>query len=116
MTGKYEEAAQRGVAFMGLTGPYAWVKTSADQLITHDVEPKGNALQCASCHNSGSQMNLKTLGYALKGPSTQVCAQCHNAKTPRDYVRQHAGHVDNRRYDCSWCHTFSRPERNLIKP
>jgi hypothetical protein len=116
MTGKYEEAAQRGVTFMGLTGPYAWVKTSADQLITHGVEPKANALQCASCHNGGTQMNLKAMGYALKGPSTQVCAQCHVAKTPRDYIRQHAGHVDNRRYDCSWCHTFSRPERNLIKP
>jgi uncharacterized CHY-type Zn-finger protein len=113
VTGKYEEAAARGVTFMGLSGPYSWVTTSADQLITHGVEPKANALQCATCHDSNNQMNLQTLGYTLKGPSTVVCAQCHTAKTPREYVRQHAGHVDQRRFDCSWCHTFSRPERGL---
>jgi hypothetical protein len=37
MTGKYEEAAQRGVAWMGLTGAYSWVDTRAEQLITHGV-------------------------------------------------------------------------------
>ena len=113
MTGKYDEAAARGVTFMGLSGSYSWVTTSADQLITHGVEPKANALQCATCHDTNSQMNLQALGYTLKGPSTVVCAQCHTAKNPRDYVRQHAGHVDQRRFDCSWCHTFSRPERGL---
>jgi RNase P subunit RPR2 len=113
LTGKYQEAASRGVTFMGLSGPYSWVTTSADQLITHGVEPKANALQCATCHDSNNQMNLQALGYTLKGPSSVVCAQCHVAKNPRDYVRQHAGHVDQRRYDCSWCHAFSRPERGL---
>ena len=40
LTGKYDEAAARGVAFMGLTGRYTWVTTKAEQLITHGVEPK----------------------------------------------------------------------------
>ncbi len=45
LTGKYDEAAARGVAFMGLSGSYTWVTTKAEQLITHGVEPKYNALE-----------------------------------------------------------------------
>jgi uncharacterized CHY-type Zn-finger protein len=113
VTGKFEEAAQRGVAFMGLSGSYSWVNTSADQLITHGVEPKGNALQCATCHDSNNQMNLQSLGYVLKGDPAVVCSQCHRERNTKGYVQQHSGHVDQRRYDCSWCHSFSRPERGL---
>ena len=46
MTGKYQEAADRGVTFMGLTGPSSWVRATAEQLITHGVEPSDNALAC----------------------------------------------------------------------
>jgi hypothetical protein len=114
-TGKHEEAAARGVAFMGLTGPYTWANTSADQLITHGVEPKANALTCATCHDSNSRMDLQALGYTLRDTQSVVCSQCHRAKKySGDYVSFHARHVDTRGYDCSWCHTFSRPERNLI--
>lgn len=114
MTGKYEEAAARGVAFMGLTGSYSWVTTSADQLITHGVEPKANALQCATCHDSNNQMNLQALGYTLKGTASAVCSQCHREKRySGDYISFHNRHVDSRRNDCSWCHAFSRPERGL---
>jgi RNase P subunit RPR2 len=114
MTGKYEEAATRGVTFMGLSGPYSWVTTSADQLITHGVEPKENALQCAACHDTNTQMNLQSLGYTLKAPVATVCSQCHREKRYNgDYVSFHNRHVDTRRNDCSWCHSFSRPERGL---
>jgi RNase P subunit RPR2 len=114
MTGKYEEAAARGVAFMGLTGPYSWVNTSADQLITHGVEPKANALTCAECHDSTTRMDLQALGYTLKGTTTQVCTQCHREKRySGDYAGFHDRHVNTRGNDCSWCHTFSRPERGL---
>lgn len=113
MTGKYEEAAARGVAFMGLTGPYTWAATSADQLITHGVEPKSNALRCAACHETRTQMDLRTLGYALKAPASVVCAQCHGPKEPMSFDKLHIKHVTDKHYDCSACHTFSRPERGL---
>ena len=114
MTGRYEEAAARGVSFMGLSGPYSWVNTSADQLITHGVEPKANALQCATCHDSNTQMNLQALGYTMKGTTAQVCTQCHREKRySGDYISFHSRHVDSRSNDCSWCHSFSRPERGL---
>lgn len=114
MTGKFEEAAARGVAFMGLSGSYSWVNTSADQLITHGVEPKANALQCATCHDTNTQMNLQALGYALKGTTAQVCTQCHREKRYNgDYASFHSRHVDSRGNDCSWCHSFSRPKRGL---
>lgn len=114
MTGKYEEAAARGVAFMGLTGSYSWVNTSADQLITHGVEPKANALQCATCHDTNTQMDLQALGYTMKGTTAQVCSQCHREKRySGDYIGFHDRHVNTRGNDCSWCHTFTRPERGL---
>jgi hypothetical protein len=28
----------------------------------------------------------------------------------------HTKHVVNEGFDCSWCHSFSRPERNLNLP
>lgn len=113
MTGKYEEAAARGLSFMGLTGGYSWVNTSADQLITHGAEPKANALQCTSCHGSTAQMNLKLLGYGLKDTKITVCSQCHADKKQPAFDRMHNNHVTNRGKDCSYCHTFSRPERGL---
>ncbi len=118
MTGKYEEAAARGVAFMGLSGPYSWVNTRAEQLITHGVSPKDDALRCEACHNNGAQMNLDALGYTLKGPADQVCTQCHGYKDPNklSYKDMHSKHVESKRYDCTWCHTFSRPECGLKLP
>jgi hypothetical protein len=113
MTGKFEEAAARGLSFMGLNGGYSWVNTSADQLITHGVEPKANALQCTACHGSTTQMNLKSLGYQLKDTKTTVCSQCHADKKQPTFTRLHNNHVGNRGKDCSYCHTFSRPERGL---
>jgi hypothetical protein len=99
---------------MGLTGSYGWVTTSADQLITHGVEPKANALQCATCHDSNVQMDLQALGYTLKAPTSAVCTQCHREKRyTGDYIGFHDRHVNTRGNDCSWCHAFSRPERGL---
>lgn len=116
MTGKYEEAAARGVSFMGLNGSYQWVRTKAEQLITHGVEPKGNALVCATCHESNNQMDLTALGYVLKGNTSTVCSQCHNARPVKPFYDMHNRHVTDKGYDCGWCHTFSRPERGLKLP
>lgn len=109
MTGKYEEAAANGVAFMGLTGGYSWVHTTARQLITHGVEPKANAVQCAACHETRTQVDLRTLGYGLKGPESTVCTQCHRQQKNPGFYQVHNIHVDEERINCSKCHNFSRP-------
>jgi hypothetical protein len=45
--------------------------------------------------------------YALKGPQSVVCSQCHgNRAIPADLTTFHNTHA---KYDCSWCHTFSAP-------
>ena len=75
-------------------------------------------MTCSQCHPNATatQMKLVTgLGYGLKAATTVVCSQCHIAKTPRDYVRMHS-HVTGKGFDCSWCHSFSRPERGLTMP
>lgn len=114
MTGKFEEAAQRGLTFMGLGGkPYAWVNVRAEQLITHGVEPSQNALSCTACHQARTQMDLRTLGYTLKGPQSQVCTQCHGSEDMPSFNSLHNKHVSDEGYDCSLCHTFTRPERGL---
>jgi len=71
-------------------------------------------LQCNSCHGStATQMNLKSLGYTLKASPTVVCAQCHGPKEAIDWYKVHEKHVKDKQYDCSFCHGFTRPERNL---
>jgi len=53
------------------------------------------------------------LGYQLKGPESQVCAQCHGQKEDMSFVKLHDKHVKDKRKDCSTCHNFSRPGRGL---
>jgi hypothetical protein len=121
-TGVYDTAVKAGLTNMGLpsTTPYTTVQTDEFLMLNHQVPPSaGNVLACAACHTtSATQMKLLGtggLGYDLKGPTTVVCAQCHTAKTPRGYERMH-NHVNLKGFDCSWCHTFSRPERGLTMP
>ncbi|MBI1922357.1 MAG: chitobiase/beta-hexosaminidase C-terminal domain-containing protein [Geobacter sp.] len=117
-TGNYDQAVKDGLVYMGMgsTTPYSTVTTDEYQLLNHQVMPGTQALTCAECHpeTSTTVMKLKTeLGYALKGPTTEVCAQCHTAKTPGSFDRIHSRHVATEGFDCSFCHNFSRPERGL---
>jgi predicted CXXCH cytochrome family protein len=114
LTGRYEEAAQRGLDSMGTGGTYNWALVKTDQLITHGVEPKAASLQCAACHETRTQMNLSTLGYTLKDTQTNVCTQCHENKQNPGFYALHTKHVTGKRIDCSMCHSFSRPERGLL--
>ena len=78
---------------------------------------QANALQCANCHEGGTQMDLTALGYGLKGPESAVCTQCHEQEDDDlNFSKLHKKHVDDKRYDCVNCHTFSRPERGLKPP
>jgi uncharacterized CHY-type Zn-finger protein len=88
------------------------------QGINHGVEASDDALACGACHSSMSggpvRMDLQgELGYELKGPTSQVCRQCHGQKENMSFAKLHDKHVRDKRKDCSTCHNFSRPERGL---
>ena len=118
-TGNYDSAVKAGLRNMGYasTQPYENVETDTYQLITHEVMPKASALTCTQCHTAtATQMNLKDMGYTIKGTQDATCAQCHESKSMPFYTNLHNKHVTSKAYDCSWCHTFSRPEKGLSVP
>ncbi len=118
-TGNYDAAVKAGLVNMGHpdTTPYSNVETDTYQLITHEVMPKGSALSCSQCHTAtATQMNLKGMGYAMKGAQETTCTQCHERESMPSYGKLHDKHVKDKGYDCSWCHSFSRPERGLKMP
>jgi hypothetical protein len=118
-TGDADAATQQGLVNMGLdaTEPYSWVETDTFQMLNHEVGPSDRALECADCHGGTARMDLQgDLGYALKGPVATVCSQCHGRESSEGFLETHDEHVREKKYDCSWCHNFSRPERNLRMP
>lgn len=118
-TGDVVASVESGLVNMGYQGsePYSWEETDTYQLITHEVSPVDDVLQCSDCHSSNARIDLvNDLGYALKSPRNELCVQCHELEDGEDepeYLWIHSEHVREERYDCSWCHTFSRPERGL---
>ncbi len=119
-TGDFSRAVQKGMELSGMQGSWTLVQIHTFQTINHGVEPTYNALKCGQCHDSYSggpvRMDLQSLGYILKGNASVVCTQCHNPKENKPFDTIHNKHVSDKKYDCSWCHTFSRPERNLTMP
>ncbi|MEW6116671.1 MAG: choice-of-anchor D domain-containing protein [Nitrospirota bacterium] len=110
-TGNPDAAVKSALTLMGYsdTVPYTWVEDDTYQLITHEVMPKANALTCNECHTStATQMNLKQMGYVLKGAESSVCTQCHGQKSNPGYLKVHKIHVTDKKYDCSKCHNFTR--------
>ncbi len=118
-TGDVDGAIRSGLGNMNYSPdePYEWVQTDTLQLITHEVTPASAALSCNDCHDNTNRMDLAgNLGYQLKDSRSIVCRQCHGPKDGEDkpeYLWVHDEHVREEGYDCSWCHTFIRPERNL---
>ncbi len=115
-TGDPVAATRQGLVNMGLGAdePYEWTLTDTYQLLAHEVSPSTQSLQCADCHGSTARMDLKgELGYALKAPASTLCVSCHSRKENLSFSRVHDKHVRDKGYDCSRCHTFSRPERGL---
>jgi len=116
--GDPDAATISGLENMGYssTAEYQWVETDTYQLITHEVMQASKALSCNKCHDSTSRMDLQgKLGYQLKGPKATICVQCHEEEEEEHsgYVWIHDKHVKDKKYDCSWCHQFTRPERRL---
>ena len=93
---------------------YSWIITDTFQLLNHQISPASEALSCSDCHGETARMNLKAeLGYQLKASESKVCTQCHGKEERKGFKDLHEEHVEEEEYDCSHCHTFSRPERNL---
>ena len=109
-------ATKAGLKNMGYpeNDAFSWVKTDTFQLLNHQVSPPSQALACAACHGSTTRMNLKgDLGYGLKSSETVVCSQCHEREGNPGFKSVHEKHVKDKKYDCSRCHSFTRPERGL---
>ena len=96
------------------TEPYIWVDTDTYQMLNHGITPASSALQCSSCHGNTNRIDLQNeLGYGLKGTKSEVCTQCHGKEEQKPFETIHDKHVKDKGYDCSSCHNFSRPERDL---
>jgi len=122
-TGDFDLAVQEGMDQAGLNGDYTIVPVHTYQTINHGVEQEDDALKCGQCHNErdypGGPLRMDLpgeLGYALKGSESAICSQCHSPEDSEGFKELHKEHVDEEGYDCSWCHTFSRPGRGLSKP
>lgn len=126
-TADFAAAVQSGMDQVGLSGGYTIVPVHTFQTLNHGVEGSDNALECQACHSStggdddrapaAQRMDLVgELGYELKGPQSDVCTQCHEHEDSKGFVKMHDKHVQDEGYDCSWCHTFSRPGRGLERP
>lgn len=119
-SGNVAAAIEKGLQAMGLSGAeaYTWVTTDTFQLLNHGVAPAAQATACNACHGTTVRMDLPgELGYALKDDPSRVCVQCHGYESQSlSFEELHSKHVTSKRYDCSWCHTFSRPERGLRQP
>jgi len=118
-SGNVAIAIGKGLQNMGYadTEPYEWIETDTYQMLNHGVAPASEALSCGSCHDNLGRMDLQgELGYGLKGSTATVCTQCHDPESSNDFLKIHDKHVKSKKYDCSWCHTFSRQERGLTMP
>ena len=127
-TGNVTTSVKNGLINMGYSADenYEWITTDTYQMINHGSGNSDDRLACSDCHNNTSRMDLQgSLGYNLNGTKTAVCGQCHEGEKltdivsgakDYDYRSIHDKHVNSKGKDCSWCHSFSRPERNLDMP
>jgi hypothetical protein len=110
-------ATSAGLVNMGYKGdePYSWIITDTFQLLNHQISPASEALTCSDCHGKSARIDLGDLGYQLKASESKICNQCHGEEEGEDegFYDLHEEHVKEKKYDCSHCHIFSRPERNL---
>ena len=118
--GGVDASIMSSLTLMGYSNaePYTWVDDDTLQLLTHEVPPAtGNVLACTGCHVSATatQMNLKSMGYVTKKPTSDLCNDCHSLQSyDGSYSRftyVHSKHVNSEHYKCSRCHNFDRPER-----
>ena len=100
-TGNFADAVQTAMDQLGWTGSWSQVDLKAYQLITHGVEPKGNALNCSDCHSgvkgltTNTRMPFAELGYhEFRGAATieTLCQVCHSNRTYTSRIQVHNDH------------------------
>jgi len=107
MTGKFDTAVQKGMQDQGMTGSYTMVNANAEMLITHGVEPKTMAPQCAECHGTLTGHNdlmlpFTALGYHELPTSAKGCTMCHSQQT----LSWEGAHDQHRsKFKCWGCHS-----------
>jgi hypothetical protein len=79
----------------------------------HEVSPKEQALasnsSCTTCHGGTTpRMDLKSMGYTAKKPTSDLCNDCHSLKS-YSFTAVHPRHT-GKGYNCSSCHNFSRAQ------
>ncbi|MCU0725738.1 MAG: hypothetical protein MUE73_08125 [Planctomycetes bacterium] len=109
---------------IGLVVRAATVPTHADKVLERHTW----RLECSTCHNedltcgdchdaygTGGEYDFSANGYDPKAALGVICSQCHGEKSFPGFDRAHQIHV-GKKFDCAWCHGFTRPERNLKTP
>jgi PKD repeat protein len=107
MTGYFDQALAAGMDEQGMPGNYQIVHTNAEMLITHGVDPKAKAPNCAACHASTGKSDLMIpfaeLGYHKFNANVESCTACHKTKTAT-FTSMHDKHVRNKKLSCTQCH------------
>ncbi len=124
MTGDFNKAVQAGMVDQGLTGSYTMVRTNAEMLITHGVDPKSKAPACIECHAGtgktvdGTKMiPFGKLGYQTWPAKVANCTLCHSAESA-SWESMHNKHAASNggsvMLACASCHTTE--PTGLVKP
>jgi hypothetical protein len=117
-TGVIDQAVQKGAEAVGWNYQgYEFARTERFMGLFHEVAPSGEALSCTDCHSGEGRMDFKALGYSPKQTynGKALCASCHKDesdewKADERFEKIHKKHVDDKKYDCSKCHIFSKAE------
>ncbi len=118
-TADADAAVMSGLENMGFNSndEYHWVTTDTYQLLSHQVSPSDDALDCVTCHMTTSRMDLQgDLGFAPIDANRDTCASsCHSAEKALEWAygsfeefdQYHKKHRE-KGADCQDCHAFSR--------
>jgi hypothetical protein len=118
-TGIMDNAIRSGATALGWTLPqgYSFLETDRYMQINHTVQPSSMALGCNDCHNTGTRIDFNALGYTPKTTRNNkpLCASCHSDKSnvwsaSQLFNQVHAKHVEDKNYNCSECHNFSKAQ------
>jgi hypothetical protein len=117
-TGVIDQAVQKGAEAVGWNYQgYEFARTERFMGLFHEVAPSGEALSCTECHTDGGRVDFNALGYSPKQTynGKALCASCHKDesnewKADERFEKIHKKHVDDKKYDCSKCHIFSKAE------
>lgn len=111
MTGRFDDAVQKGMQDFGYTGPYTMKSVEAEMLISHGVAPKASAKVCTTCHDLSGEtpdgygpVKYGALGYHVWPAKVKSCTLCHESKT-LSWKSMHNKHAEAMGKSCKGCHT-----------